>query len=105
MILEHLADLVEEDLCSRLGRFIGLGELLSSSTEKDFAFGEESSHHGGKSRDAGSSPEQGTPGGVRDKVEINNSGDEIADSVTLLDNATGKTTSLGRDVFEGGGRG
>jgi hypothetical protein len=88
-----------------LGRLIELNLLLSSSAEEDFALGKKSSRHGGKGRDTGSSPEQCAPGGVWDKVQVDDSGNEVSDSVSLLEDTASKTTSLDRDVFEGGGGG
>ena len=57
MVLEHLPNLMEEDACSRLGRFLNFGFLLSSSAEEDFALGEKCSKHSCEGRDTGGGPE------------------------------------------------
>ena len=53
----------------------------------------------------GASPEQCTPGGVPNRVQVNDGGDEVSCGVPPLHNTTNKITSLDREVFEGGGRG
>jgi len=105
MVLEHLPDLMEEDACLGLGGLLGIVLPLFSSTDEDTALGKESPQHGGKSGDSSSSPEQRTPGGMRNKVQVYDSGDEVSDSVSLLHNSASETASLDGEVFESGCRG
>ena len=103
MMLEHLFDFVEEDAGLGLGGIDGVSPLLLSSTDEDLAFWKESAQEGGKSGDTGSSPEESAPSGVGNEVEVDDCGDEVADSVSLLHDTAGKTTSLDGEVLEGGG--
>ena len=102
MVLEHLFDLVEEDAGLGLGGLDGVLPLLLASTEEDVAFGKKGAQDGSKSRDTGSSPEECAPRGFGNEVEVYDGGDEVTDGVTLLHDAAGKTTSLDREVLEGG---
>ena len=103
VVLEHLLDFVEEDAGLGLGGLDGVIAALLFSTEEDLAFGKKSTQEGGKGRDTGGSPEECAPRGFGNEVEVYDGGDEVADSVTLLHDAAGKTTSLDREVLEGGG--
>lgn len=69
------------------------------------AFRKAEPQYGGKSRDAGTSPELVTPGGFWDEVEVDDSGDEVSAGVSLLHNPASKTAGLDRKVFEGGSGG
>ena len=105
VLLEHLLDLVQEDFCLGSGGLVGVVPPFFSSADKDLAFGEKSAQDGGKGRDAGSGPEESTPGGVGNEVEVDDGGDEVADGITLLEDAASKPTSLDGKVLEGGGGG
>ena len=99
MVLEHLFDFVEEDTGLGLGGLCGVIPLLLPSTEEDFAFGKKGAQGGSKDRDTGSGPEECAPGGVGNEVEVDDCGDEVADSVSLLEDAAGKTTGLDGEVL------
>ena len=73
--------------------------------DEDFALGKENSQDGGKGRNTRTGPEQRTPTGVRNEVQVDDGGDEVSDSVSLLHNTAGETTSLDREILEGGRRG
>ena len=72
------------------------------SADEDFALGKENSQHGGKGRNTRPGPEQRTPAGVRNEVQVDDGGDEVSDSVSLLHNTASETTSLDREVLKGG---
>ena len=105
MVLEHLLDFVEEDARLGLSGLFGVFHPLLSSAEEDFALGKKGSQQAGEGGDAGAGPEQCAPGGVGNEVQVDHGGDEIADSISLLHDTAGKTTSLDREVLEGGGGG
>ena len=106
MVLEHLPDLAEEDTCLRLAiGLLGLVLPLLSSAEEDLTLGKGETQQSGEARDAGASPKLFTPAGFRDKVQVDDSGDEVSAGVSLLHDSAGKTTSLDREVFKGRGRG
>ena len=71
------------------------------SADEDFALGKENSQDGGKGRNTRTGPEQRTPTGVRNEVQVDDGGDEVSDSVSLLHNTAGETTSLDREVLKG----
>jgi len=99
MVLEHLLDFVEEDAGLGLGRLDGVIPLLFSSTKEDITFGKKGAQDGSKGRDTGSGPEECTPCGVGNEVEVDDGGDEVADSVPLLEDAASKTTSLDGEIL------
>jgi hypothetical protein len=103
MVLEHLFDFVEEDAGLGLSGLDGVVPLLLPGTKEDLAFWKKSAQDGGESGDTGCSPEECTPSGVGNEVEVDYGGDEVTDSVSLLHEAAGKTTSLDGEVLEGGG--
>lgn len=105
MLLEHLLDLVEEDAGLGLSGLLGVVLPRFLSAEEEFAFGEKSTQKAGESGDTGTGPEEGAPGGVGDEVQVHDGGDEVADGVTLLQDAAGETTGLDGQVLEGGGGG
>ena len=85
MVLEHLLDLVEEDACLGLGGLLDLLSLpLPLSAEEDFALGEDSSQATSESGDTGTGPEEGTPRGFWNEVQVDDCGDEVTCSVPLL---------------------
>ena len=102
VVLEHLFDFMEEDASLGPGGVDGVVPLLLSSTDEDVAFGKKSAQESGKGRDAGSSPEESTPSGFGNEVEVDDGGDEVTYGVTLLHDAAGKATSLYGEVLEGG---
>ena len=51
------------------------------------------------------SPEERAPGGLGDEVQVDESGDEVTDGVSLLHYTAGETMSLDRKVLEGSGGG
>ena len=103
MALEHLPNLAEEDLCLRLDGSLEFNFFLSSSAEEDFALWKRSSKGGSESRETEGDPEQRTPGCARDEVQVDYSGNDVPDGISLLENTAGKTTSLYREVLEGSG--
>ena len=64
------------------------------------ALGKGDSQQGSEAGDPGTCPELFTPTGVRDEVQIDNGGDEVSSSVSLLEDSTSKTTSFDGKVFE-----
>jgi len=100
MVLEHLADFVEEDAGLGLGGLLGGILPLLVSTEKDFALGKKGAQHASKCRDAGPSKKERTPRCVGNEVEVNDSGDEVTNSISLLHDTAGETASLDRKVLE-----
>ena len=105
MLLEHLLDLVQEDSGFGTGGLSGVVPPFFSSTDEDLAFGEKSAQDGAEGGDAGGGPEESTPGGVGNEVEVDDGGNEVTDGVTLLEDTAGKTTSLDGKVLKGGGGG
>ena len=103
MVLEHLLDFVEEDGGLGPSGLGGIILLLLPSTDEDFAFGKKSAQESSESRDTSSSPEKCTPCGFRHEVEVNEGGNEVTDSITLLHDTASKAASLDREVLEGGG--
>ena len=83
MVLEHLSNLMEEDLGLRLDRSLELNFLLLSGMEEDFALRQESSERGSKSRETEGDLKQCTPSCAWDKVHIDDSGNEVSDSIVL----------------------
>lgn len=105
MLLEHLLDLVQEDFGFGTGRVSGVVPSLFSSTDEDLTFGEKSAQDCAKGGDAGSGPEETTPCGLGNEVEVDDGGDEVTDGIALLEDTTGKTTGLDGEVLKGGGGG
>ena len=79
--------------------------LLLLSTEEDFTLWEKSSNETGESGNTRASPEERAPSGVGDEVQVDEGGDEVADSVSLLHHTAGNTTGLDGKVLEGSGGG
>ena len=105
VLLEHLFDLVQEDLGLGPGGLFGIVPPFFSSADEDLAFGEKSAQDGAEGGDASSGPEESTPGGFGNEIEVDDGGDEVADGVTLLEDTASKPTSLDWKVLEGGGGG
>lgn len=79
--------------------------LLLLGTEEDFALGQKSTNETGEGGNTCASPEERAPGGLGDEVQVDESGDEVTDGVSLLHYTAGETTSLDRKVLEGSGGG
>ena len=104
MSLQHLPCLVHEDL-RLVRRRLALRPLDLLRAQEDGALGEKRADGGSEERDAGRRPEEGAParGNVRDEAEVDASGEQITDSVTLLQDTRPKPTRLDGKVLEGGG--
>jgi len=95
--IQHLFELAKEDAYLEPGGVDGVIPLLLSITEEDIAFGKKGAQHDSESRNL--VPVAAVQNGdVKSKVVVNDGGDEVTESVSLLHDTAqaGKTMSPDR---------
>lgn len=103
MFFEHLTRFVKED--SRLlAGGTTTGDLCSLCAQEDFTLGEHHADETGKCRDTRRCPEERAPScsGLRHESEVDDGGKEVADGITLLEDAGRETTDFNREVLKRG---
>lgn len=76
--------------------------LYRLCAQKHRRFGKEGTQDGGSEKQGRAGPKHRPPlmRVVRDECEVDNSSEEITESITLLDDATSESTKLNGKVFE-----
>ena len=103
MVLEHLLDLVKEYSGLGLSGLFGIVLLLGLSAEEDLTLWKKSTEDTSESGDTSTGPEDRTPSGLWDEIQVDEGSDEITAGITLLQDTAGKTAHLDRKILEGCG--